>query len=271
MKFNGAKFQVLRYGPNENIKKNTLYFTNNYEHVIERFTSLRDLGVILSEDGRFDNHIDKVSKQVRQKVGWILRSFYTRKTSHLKHLWKTLVQCHVDYCSQLYLPGQAGNMQAIEKLFYNYTAKIPEVQEMDYWTRLDYLKMYSQERRMERYRILYVWKILEGYAPNCGIEVAQENQRLGRKVKIPSLVRNGRRSVQTLREQGFQINGARLFNILPKEIREIKYHQDDFKEALDEFLSGVPDQPRIGSLVPTATDQLSGRQSNSLLAWANDA
>ena len=50
MKFNGAKFQVLRYGPNENIKKNTLYFTNNYEHLIERFTSLRDLGVILSED-----------------------------------------------------------------------------------------------------------------------------------------------------------------------------------------------------------------------------
>ena len=195
MKFNGAKFQLLRYGPNENIKNNTLYFTNNYEHVIERFTSLRDLGVILSEDGRFDNHIDKVSKQVRQKVGWILRSFYTWKTTHLKHLWKTHVQCHVDYCRQLYLPGQTGNMQAIEKLFYNYTAKIPEVRDMDYWSRLEHLKMYSQERRLERYRILYLWKILEGYAPNCGIEVAHENKRLGRKTKIPSLVRNGRQSV----------------------------------------------------------------------------
>ena len=162
-------------------------------------------------------------------------------------------------------------MQAIEKLFYNYTAKIPEVRDMDYWTRLEHLKMLSQERRMERYRILYVWKILEGYAPNCGIEVAQENPRLGRKVKIPSLVRNGRKSIQTLREQGFQINGARLFNILPKEIRDMKYHQEDFKEALDEYLSGVPDQPRIGSMIPTATDRLTGRQSNSLLAWRCDA
>ena len=53
MKFNGAKFQLIRYGPNENIKNNTLYFTDNYEHVIDRFSSLRDLGLILSEDGRF--------------------------------------------------------------------------------------------------------------------------------------------------------------------------------------------------------------------------
>ena len=63
MKFNGAKFQLIRYGPNEDIKNNTLYFTNNYEHVIERFSSLRDLGVILSEDGRFEHHIEKVSKK----------------------------------------------------------------------------------------------------------------------------------------------------------------------------------------------------------------
>ena len=47
-------------------------------------------------------------------------------------------------------------------------------------------------------------------------------------------------------------------------------HQDEFKEALDDYLSTIPDQPRIGSLVPTATDRQSGRQSNSLLAWAND-
>ena len=131
--------------------------------------------------------------------------------------------------------------------------------------------MYSQERRMERYRIIYMWKILEGFAPDCGVEEAQINERLGRKVKIPSLVRNGRKGIQTLRENSFQINGARLFNSLPKKIRNIKYSQDDFKDALDNYISEVPDQPRIGSLIPEATDRLSGRQSNSLLAWILDA
>ena len=266
MLFNGSKFQILRYGSNEELKTDTLYFTDNTENIIERFSSLRDLGVILSDDGKFDSHIEKVSKTVRQKVGWILRTFYTRRTDHLKHLWKTLVQCHIDYCSQLYFPGQAQGKQDIEKLFYNFTSKIPQVREENYWTRLTILKMYSQERRMERYRIIYIWKILEGYVPNCGVTSENENKRLGRKVKIPSLSKNGRQAVQTLRESCFQINGARLFNCLPKKVREIKVYQDEFKEALDEYLGTLPDQPRIGSLVPTATDRLSGRQSNSLLA-----
>ena len=271
MLLNGSKFQILRYGPYEQLNNDTLYFTDNTENIIDRFSTLRDLGVILSDDGRFDSHIEKVSQKVRQKVGWILRSFYTRRTDHLKHLWKTLVQCHIDYCSQLYLPGQARGKQEIEKLFYNFTSKIPQVREVDYWSRLRILKMYSQERRMERYRIVYIWKILEGLVPNCGVECEKENARLGRKVKIPSLSKTGRQAVQTLREASFQINGARLFNCLPKKVRETRIYQDEFKEALDDYLSTVPDQPRIGSLVPTATDRLSGRQSNSLLAWANSA
>ena len=85
------------------------------EDVIEQSSSLRDLGVIMTDNGRFEDHIIKVVKTVRQKVGWILRSFYTRRTDIMKQLWKSLVQCHIDYCSQLYMPGTASGMQAIEK------------------------------------------------------------------------------------------------------------------------------------------------------------
>ena len=184
-----------------------------------------------------------------------MRSFYTRRTDHLNNLWKTLVQCHIDYCSQLYLPGQAQGKLAIEKLFYNFSSKIPEVREHDYWTRLIILKIYSKERRMERYRIIYVWTTLEGFVPNCGVEVTEENIRLGRKVKIPNLNKNGHQAILTLRESSFQIHGARLFNNIPNKVREIRKYQDDFKEALDDYLSSIPDQPRIGSLVPAATDR----------------
>jgi hypothetical protein len=41
-------------------------------------------------------------------------------------------------------------MQKIENLQQNYTKKIPEVNHLNYWDRLKSLKMYSQERRMER-------------------------------------------------------------------------------------------------------------------------
>ena len=222
----------------------------------------------MSDSAKFGQHIENLVIKVRQKIGWIFRTFFTRKTDILKQLWKSLVQCHIDYCSQLYKPGQSKGMESIEKLLYDFSARIPEIREENYWKRLAMLKMYSQERRMERYRVIYIWKILENYAPNCGVKLAKENPRLGRKCQVPSLLPQGRMSIQTLREQSFQTNGVRLFNSIPKEIREIRIHQDEFKEALEIYLSTIPDQPRIGSLVPQATDQWTGRQSNSLLAWA---
>ena len=246
-----------------------MYFTANMEDVIQQFDSIRDLGIIVSDDAKFDKHMEKVISTVRQKIGWVFRTFYTRRTDILKQLWKSVIQCHIDYCSQLYKPGQSKGMLSIEKLFYDFTLRIPEVRLENYWKRLEILKMYSQERRMERYRVIYIWKILEGYAPNCGVEVALENPRLGRKCKIPQIVQNGRKAIQTLREQSFQTDGARLFNCLPKKLREIKKDQDLFKFELDSFLSSIPDQPRVGSLVPEATCRITARQSNSLLAWTD--
>ena len=80
------------------------------EEVIEHFSNLRNLGVILYDDSKFDHHIEKVVSKVRLKLGWILRTFYRRNVAELKQLWKTLFQCHIDYCSQLYKPGQSKAM-----------------------------------------------------------------------------------------------------------------------------------------------------------------
>ena len=100
-----------------------------------------------------------------------------------------------------------------------------------YWQRLKMLKMYSQQRRMERYRVLYVWKILQGISPNCGLEMTY-NERRGREVKIPPIKSKG--TVQSLRESSFQVMGPRLFNSLPKSLRNLqKGSIEDFKIMLD--------------------------------------
>ena len=53
------------------------------------------------------------------------------------------------------------------------------------------------ETQMDIYLILYVWKMLVGDAPNRGIQLAPDTQRLGRISKIPSLKPNGRAAIQT--------------------------------------------------------------------------
>ena len=60
------------------------------EDVIQQFSSLRDLGVIMSDNGTFNEHIEKVTKVVRQKTGWVMRTFHTRRADILMQLWKTL-------------------------------------------------------------------------------------------------------------------------------------------------------------------------------------
>ena len=141
--------------------------------------------------------------------------FPTMWNMYVACMWTALVQPHVDYCSQLYFPHLSRQMQKIERLQQAYSKKIPEVSHLNYWERLKHLKIYSQERRMERYRILYAWKILEGISPNCGL-VCLNSERRGRDIKIPSI--KGKGKISTLREASFQVHGAKLFNSLPKSI-----------------------------------------------------
>ena len=70
--------------------------------------------------------------------------------------------------------------------------------------------MNSQQRRLERYRIIYTWKVLEGIVPNCGINKSESNsERAGRKGTIPIVKSTTRQSVKTLRWQSFQVHGAK--------------------------------------------------------------
>ena len=104
MKFNGSKFQVLRFGTNERIKEETVYFTEEMKEIIEQVNSTKDLGVIVSDDAKFDKHIDSMCKKVKQRSGWVLRTFYTRSLYFMKTIFKSLIQPHIDYCSQLWMP-----------------------------------------------------------------------------------------------------------------------------------------------------------------------
>ena len=258
MEFNNKKFVVLRYGKNLEIKENTSYFSGETDEIIKEKESTRDLGIIMQNDASFNEHIEKICKKVRQKSGWMFRSFYNRQGWFLRHMWNSLIQPHIDYCSQLWAPEEGGELQKIEKLLKDYTAKIPEVSKMTYWERLKKLKMNSQQRRSERYKIIYVWKTLENLVPDANLMLAnEESDRVGRKCKIPPLKMRERKK----REQSFQVAGPVLFNCLPKEIRNMKgCGVEEFKENLDKFLKTIPDEPKIGGAMP-----MNSRQSNSII------
>ena len=249
MKFNGKKLEILRYGYNEDLKDQTSY-TSPDGTSISANPTVQDLGIQMSNTGDFVTQIDSICEKAKDMCSWVLRTFRSRTPLVMKTLWASLIQHILDYCSQLWCPITAGHIQKIEAIQQSFTRKIKLDHKLDYWGRLSSLRMYSQQRRRERYRIIYVWKILEGLVPNIsyGDDGGKKlhTVRNGRTCKIPPLPRTAKAKIQRLREGSLSYHGAQLFNALPKGIRDLtKCSTESFKRRLDSFLSKIEDKPLV--------------------------
>ena len=250
MQFNSDKFECLRYGSNKDIKEVTCY-TSNTGSTITVKDSLRDLGVTMSSDGSFKKHITGAIDAANKMCAWILRTFKTRASNLMLTLWRSMVLSRLDYCCQLWCPIQKGDIQSLERVQRSFVRKISGIQHLTYWEQLDALTLYSLERRRERYIIIYTWKILEGQVPNIGPldeggVHATEHIRRGRICHVPTVKKGSSKQVQNQRCASFSVRGPRLFNSVPKEIRNIHgCSTEKFKRRLDKYLATVPDEPQI--------------------------
>ena len=114
MDFNTSKFDLLRYGNDTDLKCSTSYLSNLDTKILEK-QHVKDLGIIMSNNADFKEHIVKVSETVRDLSAWILRSFKSRSPTVMLQLWKSIVIPHLDYCSQLWNPHYVASIQQLEQ------------------------------------------------------------------------------------------------------------------------------------------------------------
>ena len=98
----------------------------------------------------------------------------------MRHMFNTIVQPHIDNCSQLWMPQEGQNLEKIEKLLRDFIKKKPGMEVLNFWKRLYKLKMNSEQRRFERYQVIYTWKIIGGLTQNCGVNWSEVTERNGR-------------------------------------------------------------------------------------------
>jgi hypothetical protein len=107
MLFNGKKFEMLCYakrcyGTNEDLKFDTNYYTPELDDIIEVKSNLRDLGIIISDNAMFEDHINHV-KGVRD----ILHRF--NNVFPLKVEYKNLTKCeYKEYYGKFYTIGYSS-------------------------------------------------------------------------------------------------------------------------------------------------------------------
>lgn len=228
-------------------------FYTNTGGIIETKNNVKDLGVILSSSMTYDVHIQNQIQRVKSISAWIYRTFQSRDIDLMLTLWKSLVIPHLDYCSQLWSPSKRSLQQDLEALQKSFLNGIPSIRKLNYWEKLKKVKMYSLERRRERYRIIYTWCILEGLVPNFNYDEGKGgiysyiNQRLGRLCSLKP-VKLGHKNIW---KGSLSEEGPKLFNILPKSLRNTsKCAKDIFKRKLDNFLQTVPDEPLLPNYFP---------------------
>ena len=260
MEFNSKKFEWLRYTAGSGSPPDFQYLAPDTTNISQK-KELKDLGVRMSSDLTFALQVEKVVTTASQMVGWGLRTFRSRSRHLMMVLLKSLVQPHLDYCSQLWSPSSQSLINNLEGVQKSLVMKMwgNDLNGLNYWEKLQHLRLYSQERRRERYQIIFIWKISQGLVSGYQVPFTQ-NSRTGRWAVPAQLPRQGVPStVKAAKENSLRVRGCQLFNLLPAVLRSAD-HGDTlmFKNNLDHYLSCVPDQPTHQGLARAA-------QTNSLL------
>ena len=259
MEFNSTKFEVIQYGNHESMKSSSNYKSPNGSSIPTK-SSLKDLGVMLSDTGSFDVQIQSVIKKVSSMLGWIYRTFKTRHPQPMLTLYKSLVRSPLEYACPLWSPTKASQIAALEAVQRSFTRKIVTLcgaDRPDYWSRLQILGLQSLQRRRERYLVLYIFKIINELVPNPGI-IWSTNPRTGIHAQVQEIKAHASAQVRQLRSSSLSYHGAKTFNCLPIPLcsfmcdNERSPTLEAYKRKLDKFLSTVPDQPTVPGLLRAA-------------------
>ena len=103
MKFNANKFELMRYGKEQEIKSATTYKAYDDSNIDDK-GQVRDLGIMMSNTATFTLHIRNIVLKAIDNMGWVLRVFQSRERSLMLTLLKSLVIPLLEYLCQLWNP-----------------------------------------------------------------------------------------------------------------------------------------------------------------------
>ena len=156
MRFNPSKCQVIHVTRRKNP------FQTDYRlHgcVLESVPSVKYLGVTISEDLRWTDHINNISKNANQTLGFIKRNIRVHNRDLKATAYITLVRSQLEYASTVWSPYTASDSNKLESVQrkaarwvtrdYRYTSSVSAMLQDLNWRTLD------QRRIDSRFVLLY--------------------------------------------------------------------------------------------------------------------
>jgi hypothetical protein len=86
------------------------------KHILQKTEIERDLGVIISNDLEWSQHVISATKKANRQLGIIKHAFTYLNIDTLKLLYKSMVRPHLEYAATVWSPTWKGDIDKIENV-----------------------------------------------------------------------------------------------------------------------------------------------------------
>lgn len=157
MEFNVGKCKLMHIG-----RQNRKYSYNMGGILIQEVTAEKDLGIIITDDGKSSGHCLYVYNKAIRILGMINRTISYKEKGIMVQLYKSLVRPHLEYCLSAWSPHYVKDKQLLERVQHRFTRMFKELRDKDYNERLRYLNLWTLEERRNRQDLIELFKMYKG-------------------------------------------------------------------------------------------------------------
>ncbi len=151
-----SKCGILHFGVKN---PNYHYFFGTEE--IPCVDSIRDLGVIISSDMKFEKHMNNITKLASRTANLIHRCFIYKKPEFLMQMFNVFVRSKLEYASPVWNPQYKKDIDVIEKVQRRFTRRIRGCKNLSYVERLKKLDAFPLELRRLHLDLTLTFKFLK--------------------------------------------------------------------------------------------------------------
>jgi len=148
---------------------------------------VKDLGVIIDSELKFDKHINHIVSRAQQVANLIHKCFVSKDTNTLVQAYTTYVRPLLEYASSVLSPHSVVLVKKIESDQRRFTKRISRCDKLNCCSRLAKLGIDSLELRRLRFGLISTYKILFGLmdtSPDSFISQCTSRAKRGHSLKI---------------------------------------------------------------------------------------
>ena len=239
LKFHPAKCKRLfisRHQVDNRLQPLVLKPTDGLPSQITTSQEEKDLGIIIDNGLRFDQHISSIVKKANRNMGIIRRTFQFLDCQTFIKLYKALVRSTLEYGQSVWSPYLIGDIKKIESVQRHATKQVNNLKDMSYPERLRKLNLPTLRFRRLRGDMIELYKILH---EKYDRDVSMKLQRASRTSRGHEFKLFQERFRLDIRKFSFRNRVISSWNDLPNTV-VIAPSINSFKNRLDKHWSNHP-------------------------------